>query len=224
MRQRHRPSLHQNSSLVLHKDSENYPATLMDELADFDGCVWALGASSRVMKEPAYMKLTHDFPMSFIQSLTAARQRIADSNSTALRPFRFVYVSGEGADRSEKSSLLFARVKGKAENDLIKLAASSSTNMQAYAYRPGSFYPDHPTDRKETRGTGAGVANIVLSPVLRAINLFVPGMYIPIRGIAAVAIELAKGRLANEEGDGDGLTEVVDSKRIVSLCKTWNLL
>jgi len=44
----------------------------------------------------------------------------------------FIYVSGSGTDGTEKGSLMWARVKGKTENDLMKLPFK-----KVYAFRPG---------------------------------------------------------------------------------------
>jgi hypothetical protein len=48
----------------------------------------------------------------------------------------FTYVSGEGTDSSEKGRQMWARVKGKTENDIIKLGFK-----QAFAFRPGAIIP-----------------------------------------------------------------------------------
>ena len=48
----------------------------------------------------------------------------------------FCYVSGAGTDSTEKGRLMWARVKGKTENDLTKLPFK-----KAYAFRPGYMHP-----------------------------------------------------------------------------------
>jgi hypothetical protein len=48
----------------------------------------------------------------------------------------FCYVSGSGTDSSEKGRMMWARVKGKTENDLMKLPF-----RQAYMFRPGLMQP-----------------------------------------------------------------------------------
>ena len=44
----------------------------------------------------------------------------------------FIYVSGGGTDSREKGRMMWARVKGKTENDLMKLPFK-----QAFGFRPG---------------------------------------------------------------------------------------
>jgi hypothetical protein len=48
----------------------------------------------------------------------------------------FVYVSGGGTDSTETGRVMWARVKGKTENDLMKLPFK-----QAFAFRPGFMEP-----------------------------------------------------------------------------------
>lgn len=46
----------------------------------------------------------------------------------------FSFISGAGTDSSEKGRLMWARVKGKTENDLMKLPFK-----QVFAFRPGAM-------------------------------------------------------------------------------------
>jgi hypothetical protein len=48
----------------------------------------------------------------------------------------FTYVSGSQTDSSEKGRLMWARVKGKTENDLMRLAFKGE-----YNFRPGIMLP-----------------------------------------------------------------------------------
>ena len=48
----------------------------------------------------------------------------------------FCYISGAGTDSTEKGKLNWARVKGKTENDLMKLPFK-----KVFAFRPGFLQP-----------------------------------------------------------------------------------
>ena len=50
----------------------------------------------------------------------------------------FLYVSGSGTDSSEHGRSMWARVKGKTENDILKLPFKA-----AYMFRPGFIQPLH---------------------------------------------------------------------------------
>ena len=77
------------------------------------------------MKEEQYKKITYDFTLSLANVLVKLNPQ-----ST------FIYVSGEGTDSSEKGRTMWARVKGKTENDLLKLGFK-----QAFMFRPGFIIP-----------------------------------------------------------------------------------
>jgi len=104
------------------------------ELAGFDACFFCLGVSSIGMSEPAYTRLTCD--------LTLAVARTVVRHSPAAT---FVYVSGAGTDSSERGRSMWARVKGRTENELLRLPFKA-----AYMFRPGAIVPLHGV-RSKTR-------------------------------------------------------------------------
>ncbi|NUR72839.1 MAG: epimerase [Hamadaea sp.] len=101
-------------------------SAIADELGAYDACFFCLGVSSAGMKEDDYRRLTYDLTM-------AAAHPLAERNPDAT----FVYVSGAGTDSTEQGRTMWARVKGKTENDLFALP------FQAYALRPGFIQPMH---------------------------------------------------------------------------------
>lgn len=96
-----------------------------NKLAGYDACFFCLGVSSVGMKEDAYRKVTYDLTMYIARKL-------AELNPSMV----FCYVSGGGTDSTEKGRLMWARVKGKTENDLRKLPFKAS-----YGFRPGFLIP-----------------------------------------------------------------------------------
>ena len=84
-----------------------------------------LGVSSAGMKEADYRRVTYDITL-------AAGRTLARLNPN----MTFIYVSGTGTDSSEKGHTMWARVKGKTENDLLKLPFKA-----AYMFRPGAIVP-----------------------------------------------------------------------------------
>ncbi|GIG89405.1 NAD-dependent epimerase/dehydratase family protein [Plantactinospora endophytica] len=97
-----------------------------DEFAGADACFFCLGVSSVRMSEADYTRVTHD--------VTMAAARVLAEVSPELT---FVYVSGQGTDGTEQSRTMWARVKGRTENELIALLPN------AYAFRPGFIQPLH---------------------------------------------------------------------------------
>jgi uncharacterized protein YbjT (DUF2867 family) len=97
---------------------------LAKELATIDACFFCLGVSSVGMKEAEYRRLTYDLTLEAARALA-----IAKPGAT------FCYVSGESTDSTERGRTMWARVKGKTENDLLKLP------LDAYMFRPGFIRP-----------------------------------------------------------------------------------
>ncbi|MFF9017212.1 NAD(P)H-binding protein [Streptomyces sp. NPDC014870] len=96
-----------------------------DEFADIDACFFCLGVTSAGKGEDEYRRITHDY------TLAAARALPADPRLT------FVYVSGEGTDSTERGRRMWARVKGRTENELLAMP------FHAYMFRPGFILASH---------------------------------------------------------------------------------
>jgi hypothetical protein len=94
------------------------------KLQGYDACFFCAGVSSVGMEKPLYEKLTYDTTMAFAKAIGNQPQ------------LSFVYVSGSGTDRTEKGRLHWARVKGKVENDLSKMAFK-----QTFGFRIGMMIP-----------------------------------------------------------------------------------
>jgi hypothetical protein len=82
----------------------------------YNACFFCLGVSSIGMKEADYHKLTYELTMNFAKT-------VVNSNPGMV----FCYISGAGTDSSEKGRMMWARVKGKTENDLMKLPSNKFT-------------------------------------------------------------------------------------------------
>ncbi|WKA56470.1 NAD-dependent epimerase/dehydratase family protein [Planococcus shixiaomingii] len=102
-------------------------SSIEHELTGFDACFFCLGVSSAGMKEEEYRKITYDLTLSVAKTLAELNPQMT-----------FIYVSGSGTDSSEKGRSMWARVKGKTENDLLKLPFKA-----AYMFRPGGIIPMH---------------------------------------------------------------------------------
>ena len=98
---------------------------IQDQLKGYNSCLFCLGTTSVGKKEPEYYKITYELTMSFANTLNKQNAGIV-----------FCYISGAGTDSTEKGRLMWARVKGKTENDLVKLFGRN-----AYNFRPGIIQP-----------------------------------------------------------------------------------
>jgi uncharacterized protein YbjT (DUF2867 family) len=91
----------------------------------YDACFFCAGVSSIGMKEDKYTHITYDTTLAFAKALLAYNPNMV-----------FTYVSGSHTDSSEKGRSMWARVKGKTENDLSKLGFKGE-----YNFRPGIMLP-----------------------------------------------------------------------------------
>lgn len=105
---------------VLHEDFLRYDGVLEGH----DAVVWCLGVAQSQVDPAAYERITFDYPVAAAKAWAAIDPK---------RPFCFL--SGGGADSKEKSLIRFARVKGRAENALMRLLPG------AVCFRPGYIAP-----------------------------------------------------------------------------------
>jgi len=111
---------------LVHKDFFDFSA-IEGDLTGYDACFFCLGVSSAGMKEADYRHVTY--------GITMAAARVLARLNPAMS---FIYVSGLGTDSSERGRTMWARVKGKTENDLLRLSFKA-----AYMFRPGGIVPLH---------------------------------------------------------------------------------
>lgn len=119
---------HEKLSEIIHKDFFDL-STVENHLAGYNACYFCAGVSSVGKKEDEYRRLTYDLTLNFANTLI----KIYGERS---RSMTFCYVSGVGTDSTEKGRSMWARVKGKTENDLLKLGFKG-----AYMFRPGYIQP-----------------------------------------------------------------------------------
>lgn len=149
---------------IVHTDFTSY-AGLESVLAASDACIFCLGIAQRLVSREAYERITFDFPV-------AAGRAILEANPRAT----FCFLSGQGADSAEKSRILFARVKGRAENALLAMSD------RVFCFRPGFIRPVGPWP------DGRSVLE-------RAMGAIAPGVRKVFPGAAVDADELARAML-----------------------------
>lgn len=101
-------------------------ASVREHLQGYDACFFCMGVSALGMSEAEYTAITYNTVAAFADVLY-------DLNPEMV----FNYVSGQGTDSSEKGSTMWARVKGKAENEVLNKGFKD-----AYAFRPGAIIPE----------------------------------------------------------------------------------
>lgn len=114
---------HPKLKSIVHKEMKDI-SSIANQIKGYDACFFCLGVSSVGLKEPEFRAMTYDLTMGFAKTIQAENPEIC-----------FSYVSGANTDSTEKGKSMWARVKGKTENDLIQLFPN------AYMFRPGYMQP-----------------------------------------------------------------------------------
>lgn len=109
---------------IIHNDFFNW-SPIRDQLAGYDACLFCLGVTSAGKKEAEYKHMTYDLTLGLAKVLLNLTPGMT-----------FCYVSGAGTDTTEQGRMMWARVKGKTENDLLALGFKD-----AYMFRPGFIEP-----------------------------------------------------------------------------------
>lgn len=128
-------------------------AAIEDELGGYDACFYCAGVSSAGMSEADYTVVTYDTPVAFATTLARANPGMV-----------LVHVSGAHTDGTEAGRVMWARVKGRAENALMRLPFRG-----VYNFRPGLMAPK--PGQKHVKPLFR--AALVLAPLMK---LFLPAL------------------------------------------------
>jgi uncharacterized protein YbjT (DUF2867 family) len=157
---------------IVHGDLWNYSG-IEKELTGFDACFFCLGVTSAGMSKADYEHVTHGIA-------SAAAETLARLNPG----MRFVFVSGAGSDSTEKGRVMWARVKGKAENAVLRQPFKA-----AYVFRPGVIQPLHGI-RSRTGIYNAGY--VVLRPLMPLLRWMFPGQILTTEQIGRAMLKVAR--------------------------------
>lgn len=115
---------HAKLTEIIHQDFFDI-APISSQLTGYDGCLFCLGVSSVGMNEANFTKMTYTLTTNFAKIIANVNPNMT-----------FCYISGASTDSTENGKIMWARVKGKTENDLMKLPFKS-----VYNFRPGYLHP-----------------------------------------------------------------------------------
>jgi NAD-dependent epimerase/dehydratase family protein len=151
---------------IVHADMYNL-SSIEDQLEDYNACFFCLGMSSVGVKEPEFTKVTYNLTMHFATTLSKLNPEMT-----------FCYISGRGTN--ENGKMMWQRVKGKTESDLLKLPF-----RQAYNFRPGIIKPTK------------GLKNVLslykwMGWMLPIINTIFPGSVVTLKQIGDAMINVTQ--------------------------------
>jgi uncharacterized protein YbjT (DUF2867 family) len=157
---------------IVHDDFLDFSA-IEPELTGYDACFFCLGVTSIGLDEERYRHLTYDVTM-------AAATALAKLNPGMV----FTYVTGAGTDSTERGRVMWARVKGKTENDLLKLPFRA-----AYMFRPAGIQPLHGI-RSKTAWVQA--VYVVTAPLLSLLTRVAPKYMTTTEQLGRAMIKVAR--------------------------------
>jgi hypothetical protein len=178
------PKLEEN----VREDMWSYP-DLGGDLRDFDACFFCLGVSAAGMSEASYERITYGITLAAAEALSRLNPEMA-----------FIYVSGQGTDSTEMGRVMWARVKGKTENALLRLP------FHAYMFRPGLIEPmDGIRSKTRLYRTMYTLAKPLLTPLRRML----PNYVVSSREIGQAMLAVARF------GYGSRILETRDIRAVV---------
>ena len=128
------------------------------------------------MSQEAYHKITYNYTLALARALYKVNPEML-----------FTYVSGAGTDSSENGRIMWASVKGKTENGLLKLGFK-----KAVMFRPGIIIPE--------RGVRSGTKSYQFMYdhfmwLIKAIRFFWPNSIVTTSALGKAMISLLKTKV-----------------------------
>lgn len=156
---------------IVHQDLANC-APIENQLAGIDACFFCLGVSSAGMNEADYERITFGFTLAAAQTLSRINPGMT-----------FIYVSGQGTDSSEKGRTMWARVKGKTENALLRLP------LKTFLFRPGFIQP---MDGIKSKTPAYRLIYSLSKPLMPLLRRAFPNHVLSTRDIGQAMLNVAK--------------------------------
>ena len=144
-----------------------------DDLRNVDACFFCLGVSASGLSEEKYTALTYSLTMAVAERLSSISPQAS-----------FVYVSGAGADSSEQGSSMWARVRGKTENALLRLPFK-----HVHVLRPAVIQP---LNNAVSKTDSYRIFYKVLSPLLTLGRKLFPSHVLTTEVIGQAMLQIAR--------------------------------
>jgi nucleoside-diphosphate-sugar epimerase len=171
---------HEKLNEVIHSDFLN-DGPIADHLKDQDVALYCIGVYTGAVPDDEFIRITVDYTKAFADAL------IAQNNNHTSR-LTFCFLSGAGADQTEKSRMIFARTKGAAEKYLQEQNFGS-----LHIFRPGYIFPVTP--RREPNTTYR-----IMRSLYPIISKVYPNIGISSEDLARVMVEKGLEGGGSEDG------------------------
>ncbi len=156
---------------IIHADMLDY-SEIESSLRGIDACFFCLGISSAGMKEADYARVTYGFTLAAAEVLSRLNPGMT-----------FIYVSGVGTDSTEKGRVMWARVKGRTENALLRLP------IKTYMFRPGVI---EPLDGIQSKTSSYRILYALFKPFFPLVRWVMPKRVVTTREIGRAMLAVAR--------------------------------
>lgn len=184
--------IHPKLRVLICKDFSNLEE-LSSKIQGYNACYYAIGIPSSGLSEDNYKRITYDYTI-------AAAEMLLVNNPNLI----FCYVSAKGADSTEKSNSMWARVRGKTENTLM-----SYPFKKFYSFRIGYVLP--------VKGVKSNVQNY---RILYSLSRPFYGLIKYFPSFASTSVEVAQAMI--NVNFYDYSSSILESRDIVKLSKLNN--
>jgi hypothetical protein len=184
---------HQKLREIVHRDFLNF-TPIENESTGLNACLYCLGVTSTGTTEENYARITYEFTIAAATTLLKMNPGMS-----------FVFVSGRGADSTERGSTMWARVKGKTENALLALPFRA-----VYVFRPAMIQP---LDGIKSKTDSYRIMYSLTNPFLGAARYFWPSY-------VSTTQELGKSLLASAKHGTE--KRVIEAGEIRTLLESWS--
>lgn len=150
---------------IIHSDFFNFSG-IEDQLAGYNACYFCLGVTSVGKSEEEYTRFTYDLTIGFAAILAKLNPEMT-----------FCYISGTGTGTDKRQ--MWAKVKGRTEQDLMNLGFKA-----VYNFRPSGIQPFLPLKKSQTYYRSYKLLGWLL-PLMKRIF---PNSVISLRDFAAAMI------------------------------------
>jgi uncharacterized protein YbjT (DUF2867 family) len=164
-------STDQKFRCIVHDNLWDY-SSIENDLSGLDACFFCLGVSSAGMSEEDYRHVSLEMTLSAARVLARLNPRMT-----------FTYVSGAGTDGSGTGSVMWARIKGQTENELLALP------FNAYMLRPGIIQP---LDGIRSKTRSYRVFYALSAPILPLLRKVFPGRILTTAQMGLAMLNLTK--------------------------------
>jgi uncharacterized protein YbjT (DUF2867 family) len=164
--------VHPKLTEIVHPDLHDL-RTIEPQLRGLDACFFCLGVTSSGMSETNYSRITYELTVAAGETLARLNPKMT-----------FVFVSGAGTDSTEAGRVMWARVKGRAENALLRMPFRA-----VYCFRPGFIQP---LDGITSRTKAYRFFYAILGPLLTPMRKVFPRSILTTRSIGQAMLNAVR--------------------------------